>query len=154
MEKGTIWVRERFHEQRESPERTLRLRLKKGTVVEELDWERKTEKVTIYRRLILKKFKWLTAKEANAKDRILFIAFEKENLEKAKERKLRLIKKILGRQYPLLSYSFFNHFIDSTQLKTDLHMEGAEKIAKAINKGMKEISKKTKIVEKEKGAKL
>ncbi len=153
MDKDIIWVRDRLHEQRESPAKTLRLRLKKGTLVEELDWERKTEKVTIYRRLILKNYKWLKAKP-KAKNRTLFMVFEKDDLEKAKEKKLWLIKKILEKQYPTLSYSFFSHFIDSTQLKINLHAEGAEKLVKAINKGIKESQEKIKVVEKEKGAKL
>jgi len=149
----TVWVRERFHEQRESPLKTLTLRLKKGVVVEELDWDSKTEAVTIHRRLILEDYKWLTKKE-DKKNRYLDLVFRKEDLGKAKKRKMKLIKKILADQYPTLSYSFFGNFISSTQMKVDSGNIDIKKIVKEINKSLNKSAQKIKMKEKQDGVKI
>jgi hypothetical protein len=138
----TIWVRSRLHEQREFPKSTLWLRLKKGTIIEQLKWDRETEKTTIYKRYILKKFKWEQKKE-DKKHEFLSVTFLKENLKKSKKKKLKLIEQILAKQYPTLSISFFNNLLSSTTAKIRFNEVSAKKFAKAINKGLAKAAKKT-----------
>jgi len=141
MQQKTIWVKSRLHEQREYPTKTLEFRLKKGTIVEELSWDRKTEITKIYKRYILKKFNWFQRKE-DKKHEFLSVSFSKCNLKKNKKKKLNLIKQIIAKQYPVLSYSFFNNFLSSTITKIEMNEISAMKFAKAINKGLSEKTKK------------
>ena len=146
----TIWVRSRLHEQREFPRKTLEFRLKKGTIVEELSWDRKTEITKIYKRYILKKFNWFQRKE-DKKHEFLYASFSKCNLKKNKKKKLNLIKQIIAKQYPVLSYSFFNNFLSSTITKIEMNELSAMKFAKAINKTIAKDAKK-KVIKEEREA--
>lgn len=153
MNGKTVWVRDRFHEQREYPKAHLDLRLKKGTIVEELDWEKKTEKVTIHKRLILERFKQFKIK-GDKKNKYILLTFKKDDFAKNKRKKMKLVKQILKEQYPVLSYSFFNSFISSTHHKMDFSFLDAQKFIKEIIKGMKKNAKKKKMIEKDGGLKL
>lgn len=153
MDRKTIWVRDRLHEQRERPSKTAEIHLKKGFIVEELDWDKKTEAVTIHSRLILKNHKWLKEKETD-KHKYLYLAFDKVNLGRAKKRKMKLIRKILKDQYPTLSYSFFDHFISSTKHKIDFGFIDANRFIKQIVKATNNGAKKIKMKEKQNGVKI
>jgi hypothetical protein len=146
MQQKTIWVKSRLHEQREYPRKTLEFRLKKGTIVEELSWDKKTEITKIYRRYILKKFNWFQKKE-DKKHEFLSVSFSKYNLKKNKKKKLNLIKQIIAEQYPVLSYSFFNNFLSSTIRKIEMNEVSAKKFAKGINKAISKDAKKKTIKE-------
>jgi len=136
----------RLHEQREHPEKYLRLVLKKGIIVEELTWDRKTEKTVIFKRLILKNFKWTS----NGKKRHLVITFQKQNIGKEGAKKRKLIKQIIDEQYPVLALSFFDHLISSTVQKlNDYPPKQAEKLAKLFAKEIVRSSKENKLIEKE-----
>ena len=134
----------RLHEQREHPEKFLRLVLKKGVFVEELHWDHKTEKTTIFRRLILKNFTWTTTN----KKRYLKMVFLKQDMQKEKLLKQKLVKQIVDEQYPVLAYSFFDHIISSTVQKLNgCPPKEAEKLATKFSEQVVVESKKNKLVE-------
>lgn len=134
----------RLHEQREYPEKSIRVTLTKGLQIEELDWERKTEETKIYKRMFLEKWFW----KKDKKFKYLHLIFNKEDLAKAKKRRQKIIDNILAKYYDELALSFTDHLVSSTLVKLELGFLDKEQIiktfGKAIEKGSKE---KDKVVE-------
>ena len=152
MEKGRqVFVRMRLHEQREHPNKTLHIGLKKGIILEELKWDKKTEAVTIYNRFFVEKYRW--KEKGDKKNRILVLTLKRDNIKKKKERKLRQISKILKDQYPMLAHSFFNSFLGSTSKKIDASLVERKCFVAAIGKAISKSAKNVKIKERE-GANL
>jgi len=133
----------RLHEQRESPEKSLRVTLKKGLQIEELDWDRKTEETKIYKRMFLEKWQWTKDK----KFKHLHLTFNKEDLTKAKKRRQKIIDNILTKYYDELALSFTNHLVSSTLVKLELGFLDKEKIIKTFGKAIEKSSKENKVVE-------
>lgn len=145
---ANTFVKLRLHEQREYPSKILHFRLKKGTIIEELNWSgRKTEKVTIFRRFFVKNFKWKNIKDGKKEKRQLTVVLKKDDMKKQAERKLRLIRQIVKKQYPLLSYSFFNHLLDSTTQKIEISQTERKIFLQTLLKILKKQSRRKKIKE-------
>ncbi len=141
-----VSVKSRLHEQRERPQNTLEIILKKDTIVEELDWDRKTEDTKIYSRYIVKDFKWSQDKKYPKYD-FLELTLCKENIKATKKRKMKMVRKIIKEQYPRLSLSFFNSMFDGVVGQTFLSDTSVEKVANQVIKTMNESVKKRKLKE-------
>lgn len=99
----------RLHEQREFPQKkTVYLSLKKGTAIETLLWDKKTEKVDIKERLVLQDFAW-SAKNGHE---FLDMEFEKVNLDDYQKEVDGLVKKIMEKHFEVLKYTFMKQMID------------------------------------------
>ena len=142
---NTTHVKLRLHEQREHPIKVLNFLLKKGIMIEELDWDSKTEAVTIYKRFVLQKYAWI---KKDKKSKYLSMTFSKTDLEKEKKKKMKLIKKIIEKQYEVLSYSFFSNLLSSVGAQVEAEVIDEEKFVKTLTKDIVKASEKIKIIEK------
>lgn len=136
-----VTVKARLHEQRERPEKLLDITLVKGTIVEELDWDSKTEDTKIYSRYYVKDFKWSQDKKDPKYD-FLRLTLSKEDMKASKKRKMKIIEKIIKDQYPRLALSFFNSMFDGVVGKAYLSDESVEQTAKRIVKIMNKPKKR------------
>lgn len=101
-------ITHRLHEQREFPQKkTVYLSLKKGTAIETLLWDKKTEKVDIKERLVLKDFAW----SAKGRYEFLDMEFEKVNLDDYQKEVDELVKKIMDKHFEVLKYTFMKEMI-------------------------------------------
>ena len=102
-----------LNEQREVPNNSLTVCLKKNFPIEILDWDEKTEKVKIHSRYLVKKFEWVKDK----KKAILILHLKKVDLKKYKKQQKKLAEKIVEKYYKQFAYTFLADMIEATSHK-------------------------------------
>lgn len=132
----------RLHEQREHwSKKTIEIkRLRKRMLVEVLDWDDKTERVKIHKRMRLKDYQWTEDKDY----KYLTLNLKNVDLKEDKKIKVDIIEQIMSKHSETLKYSLVNRMVEG--------MKKHEKSGMLI--GLDELEKKLKEKTKDKDGQI